>query len=190
MKNFRIGAPHATFSAGAMHNAMVAIAAMAALLAFSDGAQAQTCPAYTYSFTNGTTADAPEVNSNFTTIRNCANTLLAPLDGPQFTNHSEFGGSLTQTDADTHSLVFIQPQFGGGSLGFQMGSNGVQIEGSNATGIPGLNWNYSWSSKPRRPSDPPVPPVTTGHPTVGGSKNPIKGGASAAFGWGGAYYSR
>ena len=115
MNNFRIGVSRATRSAGAMRSALAALAAAMTLLAFSTAAQAQTCPAYTYSFTNGTTADAPEVNSNFTTIRNCANTFLAPLNGPQFTNHSEFGGTLTQTDADTHSLLFIQPQLSPGA---------------------------------------------------------------------------
>lgn len=115
MKNFRIGVSRTIFSPGAMHSALTALAVAMASLALSTTARAQTCPAYTYSFTNGTTADAPEVNSNFTTIRNCANTLLAPLDGPQFTNHSEFGGTLTQTDADTHSLLFIQPQLSPGA---------------------------------------------------------------------------
>lgn len=36
---------------------------------------AQTCPAYTYTLTNGTTADANQVMANFTTIRTCANGL-------------------------------------------------------------------------------------------------------------------
>jgi hypothetical protein len=47
-------------------------------------ARAQTCAAFTYNLTNGTTADANQVMSNFNTVRNCANTLAS-------------GGTLTNT---------------------------------------------------------------------------------------------
>src|SRR5690606_3294975 len=56
-----------------------------AAIGWAAPASALTCPSYTYTFSNGTTADATEVNANFATIANCANTLLAPLDGPAFT---------------------------------------------------------------------------------------------------------
>lgn len=39
-------------------------------------AMAQNCPTYTYTLTNGTTADAGQVMSNFNTIRNCGNNQL------------------------------------------------------------------------------------------------------------------
>jgi hypothetical protein len=39
------------------------------------------CPSYTYTLTNGTTADASQVMANFNTIMNCANTLVSPLAG-------------------------------------------------------------------------------------------------------------
>lgn len=39
-------------------------------------AMAQNCPTYTYTLTNGTTADAGQVMSNFNTIRTCGNNQL------------------------------------------------------------------------------------------------------------------
>lgn len=56
-------------------------------------AQASTCPAYTYTFSNGSTADANQFNSNFSSILNCANTNLAPLLTPNFTT----GAGITST---------------------------------------------------------------------------------------------
>jgi len=56
---------------------------------------AATCPSYTYSFTNGTTADGSYVNSNFTTIMSCADTLLAPLASPAFSGDVGIGVSST-----------------------------------------------------------------------------------------------
>lgn len=54
---------------------------------------AATCPSYTYSFTNGTIADATQVNTNFSTIMTCADTLLAPLASPVFTGTVGIGTS-------------------------------------------------------------------------------------------------
>lgn len=39
------------------------------------------CPPYTYTFTNGTTADATQVNANFTTVMSCASTNATILRG-------------------------------------------------------------------------------------------------------------
>ncbi len=76
---------------------------LAAVLAFLmgsiSGASALTCSSYPYTFSNGTTADALQVNANFTNILTCANTLLAPLAGPAFTGQSSFSGTLTNTTA-------------------------------------------------------------------------------------------
>jgi hypothetical protein len=44
---------------------------------FADMAAAQTCSAYTYTFMNGTTADATQVNNDFSHILGCANTLAS-----------------------------------------------------------------------------------------------------------------
>ena len=49
-------------------------------LIFSFGAEAA-CPPYTYTFSNGSTADATQVNANFTTVMNCANTNTVILPG-------------------------------------------------------------------------------------------------------------
>jgi hypothetical protein len=57
---------------------------------------AQTCSSYAYSLTNGTTADATQVMGNFDTIRNCANTNLAPLADPTFTGKVGIGIAPTQ----------------------------------------------------------------------------------------------
>jgi hypothetical protein len=43
-------------------------AASVAIMSYASGASAQTCPAFTYSLTNGTTADASQVMSNFNTV--------------------------------------------------------------------------------------------------------------------------
>lgn len=60
-------------------------------LCWAVGAHAATCPAYTYTFSNGTTSDATQVNSNFNTILNCANNNLAPLASPSFTGSVGIG---------------------------------------------------------------------------------------------------
>ena len=54
---------------------LVILAAMFSVSAIAP-AMAQNCTAYTYTFTNGTTADAGQVNSNFNTIMTCGNTQL------------------------------------------------------------------------------------------------------------------
>src|SRR5258706_6860128 len=74
-----------------------------ALLA--DVAAAQTCPAFSYNLTNGTTADAGQVMNNFNTVRNCANTLAS-------------GGTLTNsTLSGTTALAGSGAISSGGLLG-------------------------------------------------------------------------
>lgn len=73
-------------------------------------AEAQTCGSYTYTLTNGQTADAAQVMGNFNSILNCANNNLAPLANPHFTGAVGIGtnapsgslsvqGSITQLAA-------------------------------------------------------------------------------------------
>ena len=60
--------------------AALLVLALVALLGFpppQDAHAGAGCAAYTYTLTNGTTADANQVMSNFNTIRNCANTTAA-----------------------------------------------------------------------------------------------------------------
>jgi hypothetical protein len=72
-------------------------------------ASALPCSPYTYTFSNGTTADAGQVNSNFSNILTCANTLLAPLSAPSFTTSLGVAGTITDsTDGDTAALANFQ----------------------------------------------------------------------------------
>ncbi len=66
--------------------------ALALLVASAAAASATTCSSYPYTLTNGQTADANQVMSNFNLILNCANASLAPSASPTFT------GTLTLPD--------------------------------------------------------------------------------------------
>ncbi len=57
------------------------------------GAEAATCPNIPYTFTNGTIADANQVNANFASLLSCSNTSLAPRASPQFTGTLSLGNS-------------------------------------------------------------------------------------------------
>ncbi len=76
-----------------------------------DSANAATCSGYTYTFANGTTADAGQVNSNFNTIMGCANTLLAPLNAPVFSGQSSFSTTFANTSSsDTVAVLNVSAQ--------------------------------------------------------------------------------
>lgn len=63
---------------------------------------AQTCPAYTYTLTNGTTADANQVMANFNTVRTCVVSLgTPPLRG--------YIAGLTLSTAGSSSSFAISP---------------------------------------------------------------------------------
>jgi hypothetical protein len=51
------------------------------LVMLGSPAWANTCPSYTYTLTNGTTADASQVMSNFNTIMNCASYFIGGTSG-------------------------------------------------------------------------------------------------------------
>jgi hypothetical protein len=61
----------------ARHSLAGLIIALCAFVAADVPADAQNCATYTYTLSNGTTADASKVMSNFNQILNCANTNLA-----------------------------------------------------------------------------------------------------------------
>lgn len=63
----------------------LSVLALLALLAAGRPADAQTCSAYPFTFTPNTTIRSAQVNSNFTSILNCANNSLAPIASPSFT---------------------------------------------------------------------------------------------------------
>jgi hypothetical protein len=84
-----------------------------AMLCLANTALAQTCPSYTYTLSNGQTADANQVMANFNSILNCANNSLAPLANPHFTGSVGIGtttpagslsvvGQITQLDANAN----------------------------------------------------------------------------------------
>jgi hypothetical protein len=72
---FRVLGERAPVAAGRVLGAVAG--AILGAIAFAQPAAAQSCSAYTYSLTNGTTADATQVMSNFNTIMTCANSNLA-----------------------------------------------------------------------------------------------------------------
>lgn len=79
-----------------------------ALLA-AGSANAQPCAAYPHTFTSGTTAVASQINDNFSSILNCANTSLAPLSKPTFvgpitTDSSPTGGNALLVEGSTADL--------------------------------------------------------------------------------------
>lgn len=95
-------------------------------MAFATMAQAQTCASYPYTFANGTTADADQVNANFAAIRSCANTSLLPAANPVVTNQLGLYGVPGQQvmdfrdttwPADTFTIAI--GQYNGGTTIFQ-----------------------------------------------------------------------
>jgi hypothetical protein len=89
--------------------------------AFFGAAAAQTCPSGTYiphTFSNGTTADASQVNDNFTGLLNCSNTLLAPLANPHLTGLVGIG--TTSPASDIHIV------------NSQNGQTGIRIDNANS----------------------------------------------------------
>lgn len=83
-------------------------------------AWANSCPNYTYTFTNGTTADANQVMSNFNTIMNCA---------------SFFVGGTTAGTATAQTLSSVSP----GVFTLTSGNRVTFIAGFNTTGATTLN---------------------------------------------------
>lgn len=69
--------------------------ALALPLVFGGSAYAA-CPAFPYSFTNGSTADASQVNSDFQNVINC----FAPLANPSFTGSVGIGTAFPQAPLD------------------------------------------------------------------------------------------
>src|SRR5258708_7676456 len=62
-------------------------------LVLAHPALAATCSPPPNTFSSGQTADATQVNNNFSNILTCANTLLAPLASPTFTGTTTFPGT-------------------------------------------------------------------------------------------------
>lgn len=89
-------------------------------VAFAPAVSAATCPANPYTLTNGATADATQVMSNFNNLLTCANTSLAPLSSPSFagnvgvattTPQGVFSAASTGIGGHTASLASWSVQF-------------------------------------------------------------------------------
>ncbi len=83
---------------------------LALLLACCLGAAAKatTCGNPPYTFSNGTIADANQVNSNFSTIYACGNNSLAPLTRPALIGPLTMTGVLSGTSTTTnYNFAFI-----------------------------------------------------------------------------------
>jgi len=78
----------------------------------TSAAYAANCSAYTYTLTNGTSADANQVMSNFNNILNCGNNNLAPIASPQFTGSVGIGMVPTNTLDVAGRARFVSPASG------------------------------------------------------------------------------
>lgn len=93
--------------------------ALAALLLISSGAWATNCPSFPFTLTNGTTADANQVMSNFNNLLTCSNTALA---------HNGANSDITSLSALSTPLSTAQGGTGVGSpgaAGSMLTSNGA-----------------------------------------------------------------
>jgi len=95
-----------------MHAMRKLIAALLLLLAAAAPALASNCTPYTFTLTNGSTADANQVMSNFNTIMGCANTNLAK-NGANSDISSLSGLTTPLSNAQGGTVVFT----GGTSTG-------------------------------------------------------------------------
>jgi len=79
----------------------------------TSAAHAANCSAYTYTLTNGTSADANQVMSNFNNILNCGNNNLAPIASPQFTGSVGIGIAASANSLDVNGRArFVSPASG------------------------------------------------------------------------------
>jgi hypothetical protein len=116
------------------------VVAAFALCLCGSAALASNCPPYTYTFTNGTTADASQVNTNFTSILNCANNSLAPIANPSFTGNVGIGTSSPSQQLQLTGNMLLPTGSGdtNGNLFFSgdtsTGTNGMRLYAKDASG--------------------------------------------------------
>ncbi|HEY8949892.1 MAG TPA: tail fiber domain-containing protein [Rhizomicrobium sp.] len=91
------------------------------------GAEAQTCGVLPYTLANGTTADADQVNDNFTSLLTCANGSLAPLNAPIFT-----GAVTVGTGGSSSSFTVV----GAGGAFTAIPGGTISLKSFNATSTP------------------------------------------------------
>lgn len=83
--------------------------ALGFLLAFASPAFASNCPSFTYTLTNGQTADANQVMANFNTLLNCSNNNLAHNGANSDITSLSALTSLSLPAATTSSATFTIP---------------------------------------------------------------------------------
>lgn len=128
-------------------------------IAFVPAASAATCAANPYSLTNGATADATQVMSNFNNVLTCANTSLAPLASPNFTGNvgvatttpqGVFSAASTGIGGHTASLTSWNTQFSTFGPNVGTGSGAALGVGYDTTddsaAIYSLAPNVSWKA--------------------------------------------
>jgi hypothetical protein len=105
-------------------------------------ADALTCPPYSNTLTNGTTADANAVMGNFNAILNCANTSLAATSGATFTGSTFFTGGNVGIGTTTPSTrLTVDTGLAGAALAIAASSQTVRYYtlGVNTDGALSLN---------------------------------------------------
>jgi len=95
---------------------------------FAGASLAQTCTGTMNMFSNNTTADASQVNTNFTTLLTCANTYLAPINNAQLTGRASLGSSLGGWSGD-QALSVQSSIYGNIISAYQAASGGTAFLG-------------------------------------------------------------
>lgn len=116
------------------------LALLTALL--SSPALASNCPAFSYTLTNGQTADATQVMANFNTLLTCANGSLA---------HSGANTDITSLGGLTTPISVAQGGTGGTSAAtartaLGLGTAATQNTGSSGANVPLMNGGNTWSA--------------------------------------------
>jgi len=135
------------------------IAAAFLSITFASAASATTCPTNPYTLTNGVTADAIQVMSNFNNLLTCANSSLAPLASPSFTGNvgiatttpqGVFSAASTGIGGHTASLTSWSSQFStfGPNVGTASGAAlGIGYDTTDdSSAIYSLAPNVSWKA--------------------------------------------
>lgn len=104
-------------------------------------AHAANCPTYPFTLTNGTTADANQVMSNFNSILNCTNSNLA---------HNAANSDITSLSGLTIPLSIAQGGTGASTVAsartaLGLGTAALQNIGTSGANVPLLNGTNIWS---------------------------------------------
>jgi hypothetical protein len=111
-------------------NVILGLGVLLASVALSPTVATGACPTFPYTFTNGTTADASQVNGNFNNVISC----FAPLASPTFTGTINGASeALTQSIGSTSTT--------GAALINPTAATSSQVQYSPALQFTGFGWN-------------------------------------------------